>query len=106
MSARIQVPPEVRRGDVIQVRFLIQHDMETGYRFDDRGVSIPRNVIHTIVCSFNGSEVLRALTSSGISANPYIQFPLLATVSGELLLSWIDDQGVRGSARQFLNVRE
>jgi sulfur-oxidizing protein SoxZ len=106
VSARIQVPSEVKRGDVIQVRFLIQHDMETGYRFDDRGTPIPRNVIHTIVCSFNGSEVLRAQTSSGVSANPYVQFPLLATVSGELLLSWVDDLGVRGSERQSLTVRE
>lgn len=106
MSARIQVPAEVKRGEVIQVRFLIQHDMETGYRFDDRGVPIPRNVIHTILCTFNGNEVLRAQTSSGISANPYVQFPMLATVSGELMLSWVDDLGASGSERLAITVRE
>jgi sulfur-oxidizing protein SoxZ len=105
MSARIQVPPDAKRGDVIQVRFLIQHAMETGYRFDDRGTPIPRNVIHTIVCTYNGREVMRASTSSGIAANPYLQFPLLAAESGELVLTWEDDHGVRESERQSLIVR-
>ncbi len=104
MSARIQIPSNVKRGEVIQVRFLIQHDMETGYRFDDRGTPIPRNVIHTITCTYNGKEVLRAQTSSGIAANPYLQFPLVATESGELVLSWVDDQGVRGSERAPITV--
>ena len=104
MSARIQVPPSAKRGEVIQVRFLIQHAMETGYRFDDRGTPIPRNVIHTITCTYIGKEVLRAQTSSGIAANPYLQFPLVATESGELVLSWVDDEGVRGSERASLTV--
>jgi len=104
MSARIQVSGGAKRGEVMQVRFLIQHPMETGYRFDDRGTAIPRNVIHTIICTYNGREVMRAETSSGIAANPYLQFPLLATDSGELVLTWIDDAGVRESARQAVVV--
>ncbi|MSQ50419.1 MAG: thiosulfate oxidation carrier complex protein SoxZ [Betaproteobacteria bacterium] len=104
MSARIQVPRDVKRGEVIQVRFLIQHDMETGYRFDDRGTSIPRNVIHTINCTYNGREVMRAQTSSGIAANPYLQFPLRVAESGEFVLTWVDDLGVRGSERQSITV--
>jgi sulfur-oxidizing protein SoxZ len=104
MSARIQVPANVKRGDVMQIRVLIQHDMETGYRFDDRGTAIPRNVIHTITCTYNGREVLRAQTSSGIAANPYLQFPLLATESGEMTLTWVDDRGVRESERQSITV--
>lgn len=104
MSARIQVPVNVKPGEVIQVRFLIEHDMETGYRFDDRGASIPRNVIHTITCTYNGLEVMRAQTSSGISANPYVQFSLRVIESGELLLTWVDDLGVRGSQRQSITV--
>jgi sulfur-oxidizing protein SoxZ len=106
MSARIQVPGSVRRGEVMEVRVLIQHDMETGYRFDDKGVPIPRNVINSIVCTYNGREVLRANTSSGIAANPYLQFPLVAVDSGELVLSWVDDLGVRGTERQAVNVVE
>jgi len=106
MSARIQLPDSAKRGEIIDVRILIQHAMETGYRFDDRGTPIPRNVIHTIICIFNGSEVLRADTSSGISANPYFQFSMIAEVSGDLELTWIDDEGARGTERQSLIVRE
>ncbi|MFM9966803.1 MAG: thiosulfate oxidation carrier complex protein SoxZ [Burkholderiales bacterium] len=104
MSARIQVPQNAKRGEVIQVRFLIQHDMETGYRFDDRGTAIPRNVIHTITCTYNGREVLRCQTSSGIAANPYLQFPLRVDESGELVLTWVDDLGVRGAEKQLIVV--
>ena len=104
MSARIQLPAQARRGEIIEVRILIQHPMETGYRFDDRGTPIPRNVINTILCTYNGREVLRAETSSGIAANPYFQFPMVAEASGELVLSWVDDEGVRGSERASLTV--
>ncbi len=106
MSARIQLPAEARRGEIIEVRVLIQHPMETGYRFNDSGTPIPRNVIHTILCAYNGTEVLRAEISSGIAANPYLQFFMVAESSGELLLTWIDDEGVRGTERQSLIVRE
>jgi sulfur-oxidizing protein SoxZ len=105
MSARIQLPVDAKRGDIIQVRILIQHPMETGYRFDDQGTAIARNVINTIRCTFNGVEVLRADTSSGIAANPYFQFYMIAEASGELVLSWVDDEGVRGSERQSLSLR-
>lgn len=105
MSARIQLPVDAKRGDIIQVRILIQHPMETGYRFDDQGTAIARNVINTILCTFNGVEVLRADTSSGIAANPYFQFYMIAETSGELELSWVDDEGVRGSERQSLSLR-
>lgn len=104
MSARIQIPAQARRGEVIEVRILIQHAMETGYRFDDRGTPIPRNVIKTILCTYNGHEVMRADTSSGIAANPYLQFFMVAQASGDLVLSWVDDEGVRGTERAALSV--
>ena len=104
MSARIQVPDNARRGDIIEVRILIQHAMETGYRFDDGGQPIRRNVINNILCTYNGREVMRAQTSSGIAANPYLQFPMIAVDSGELVLTWVDDDGVRGTERQAITV--
>ena len=106
MSARIQIPAQAKRGEIIEVRILIQHVMETGYRFDDRGAPIARNVITSILCTYNGREVLRAETSSGIAANPYLQFSMVAEASGELVLSWVDDEGVRGSERAALSVSE
>lgn len=99
MLARVQVPPQARRGEVIQIRIAIQHPMETGYRPDNFGRRIPKNVINTLVCRYNGVEVFRAEMGSGISANPLLQFHVRAEDSGEFVFDWIDDSGERGSAR-------
>ena len=106
MAARIQIPERARRGDVIEIRVLVQHPMETGYRFDDSGKPIPRNVITRLTCRYDGNEVLRADMTQGIAANPYLQFHAVAQTSGEVEISWVDDEGVQGSARQHLNVSE
>ena len=102
--ARIQVPQEAKRGEVVTVRVAIQHPMETGFRFDALGRSIAKNVINTLVCRYNGQEVFRAEMGSGIAANPYLQFYVRAGASGELVFEWVDDAGERGSERAALTV--
>jgi sulfur-oxidizing protein SoxZ len=104
MAARIQLPREVARGQVIPVRVLIQHPMETGYRLEVDGRKVPKNVIRSLVCRYNGVEVFRAEMSPGIAANPFVQFSTLAVESGELEFSWVDDQGKGESAREPLKV--
>jgi len=99
MAARIQVPPQAKRGEPMPVRIIIQHPMETGYRHDEVGHPIKRNVIRDLSCRYDGVEFFRADLSSGIAANPYIQFYTVPEASGVLELSWIDDEGVRGSER-------
>ena len=96
-DARITVPAAVPRGKPFEVRVLIRHAMETGYRMDDVGKSVPRNVIRTFVCRYNGDAVFSARLSSGIAANPYLRFFVTARESGQLTLEWLDDGGVRGS---------
>ena len=102
--ARIQVPNQVKRGEVMTVRVALQHPMETGFRYDNNGRPIPKNVINTLVCRYNGVEVFRAEFGSGISANPYLQFYTRAVESGELVFEWSDDAGERGSERVAINV--
>ena len=104
MTARIQVPANAKKGDVIEVRVLVQHPMETGYRYDDAGKPIPRNVITHLVARYNGHEVLVADMTQGIAANPFLQFYTVAEASGELEISWVDDEGVKGSERQAITV--
>jgi sulfur-oxidizing protein SoxZ len=104
MAARIQVPAEARRGEVVEIRVLIQHPMETGYRTDDTGRRIARNTIRTLTCRYEGVEVFRADLSSGIAANPYLQFTTVAETSGTLEFAWIDDAGVQESARHPIRV--
>jgi sulfur-oxidizing protein SoxZ len=99
MLARVQVPAQARRGEIIQIRIAIQHPMETGYRPDNFGRRIPKNVINTLVCRYNGIEVFRAEMGSGISANPLLQFHVRAEDSGEFQFDWVDDSGQRGSGR-------
>ena len=104
MVARVQVPPQAKRGEVIEVRIVIQHPMETGFRHDDVGRIIKRNVINALSCRYNGVEVFRADMSSGISANPYLQFYTVAEASGDLEFYWIDDEGRQGIERQAIVV--
>jgi len=105
VGARIQIPREARRGDVIEIRILIQHPMETGYRHDDVAHLIKRNVINVLYCRYTGVEVFRADLSSGISANPYVQFYTVAEASGEFEFTWIDDEGEQGLERQSIVVK-
>lgn len=102
--ARIQVPKEAKRGEIVTVRVAIQHPMETGFRYDNMGRSIPKNVVNTLVCRYNGDEVFRAEMGSGISANPYLQFFVRAESTGDLVFEWVDDAGTRGSERVALTV--
>ena len=103
-NARITVPERVARGASFEVRIQIRHPMETGYRTDERGKSIPRNVIRTLTCRYNGEPVFVAHLSSGIAANPYLRYFAIAQSSGEMTFEWVDDAGVRGAERVAVTV--
>jgi sulfur-oxidizing protein SoxZ len=102
--ARLRVPETARRGEVVEVRVLIQHDMETGFRRDMQGRAVPMNVIQELRATYAGNEVFRAELGSGISANPYLSFSVRTTDSGEVRLEWVDTAGVRGSVAAVLTV--
>lgn len=104
MLARIRFPRDARRGEVIRVRVLIQHPMETGYRVSADGAKVAKNVIRSLVCRYNGVEVFRAEMSPGIAANPFLEFPTVAMESGELEFTWVDDAGERGRAVEPIKV--
>ena len=89
----INFPSRAKRGEVIEIKTLIQHPMETGYRLDTKGVTIPRDIVNRFVCLYNGKEVFRADLFPAISANPFIAFSTTVTESGELVFSWTDDRG-------------
>ena len=87
-----------------EVRILIRHPMETGYRTDVGGRPIPRNVLSTLVCRYNGETVLSARLGPGIAANPYLRFFVMARESGQLDFEWKDESGVRGNERVVVTV--
>lgn len=92
-NVRIDLPKTVKRGEIIEIKTLAAHTMETGFRRTNFGVPIPRDIITTFVCNYNGVEVFRAELYPSISANPYIQFTTVATESGTLEFKWSGDNG-------------
>ncbi|WP_207485954.1 thiosulfate oxidation carrier complex protein SoxZ [Arenibaculum pallidiluteum] len=89
----INIPKQTRRGEVIEIKTLIAHPMETGFRPLANGSLAPRDIINRLVCTYNGEEVFRADLFPAITANPYVAFTTVATESGEIALSWTDDRG-------------
>jgi sulfur-oxidizing protein SoxZ len=91
--ALIHVPATAKPGEVIEIKTLISHVMETGFRVGVTGAPIPRDIIDQFVCTYNGEEVFRAELFPAIAANPYITFFTVATESGTLAFSWTDQHG-------------
>jgi sulfur-oxidizing protein SoxZ len=92
-TARIRLPANIKKGEVIEVKTLVTHAMESGQRKDANGQVIPRKILNKFVCTYNGKEVFRADLWPAISANPYIAFFIKATDSGTLEFAWTDDDG-------------
>jgi sulfur-oxidizing protein SoxZ len=102
--ARVQWPDPVSAGDVVKVRMLIQHPMDTGYLQDFTGKVVPRNVIRLLTCTLGNQEVFRVEPSSGIAANPFFEFYVRATATAEFKLEWTDDKGAKGQHLQIFKV--
>ena len=94
-TAFVGVPERARPGEVIPVKVLIRHPMETGHRRDRVGAPIPRNIIHSFRAEYAGDEVFRMDLFPGIAANPYLEFCIVATRTGTLTCGWEDDAGGR-----------
>jgi len=92
-SALINVPARARRGEIIEVKTLISHPMESGHRRSQLGTLIPRDIIRLFVCTYNGTEVFRAELHPAITANPFIVFSTVATESGTIAFHWTGDNG-------------
>ena len=100
--AIVNVPASAKRGEVIQVKTLVGHVMETGFRHTQTGEAIPRDIIRTLVCTYNGTEIFRAELHPAIAANPLIVFHTVATESGTLEFVWKGDNGFE--ARQTASI--
>ena len=84
---------EAKKGDIVEVKALVSHVMETGQRKSAAGKVIPRKILNKFTATVNGKEVFAADFEPAVSANPYIQFKFKATESGPVVLTWIDDDG-------------
>ncbi len=100
----LTIPASAKRGEVVEIRTLIAHPMETGYRPDEAGKILPRNIIRRFSCHYNGALVFSAEMFPAISANPYLAFYLRAVESGPLVFSWEGDNGFVQTEQAQLNV--
>lgn len=91
--AIVNVPASARRGEIIEIKALVAHDMETGFRRTQLGALIPRDIITRFVCTYNGAEIFRAEFHPAISANPYVAFTTRASESGSIVCNWTGDNG-------------
>jgi len=91
--ALVNVPKSARRGEIIEIRAMISHTMETGYRVGPNGVPIPRRIINRFVCTYDGEEIFIAELFPAIAANPFIAFTTVATSTGTVRFTWTDDSG-------------
>ena len=103
-AARVSMPAKAAAGAVIQVKALIRHPMETGYRVDNVGRKIPRHIVKRFSASFGDVELFRMDMTQGVAANPFIAFSLVATRSGEYAFTWEDDLGAVVTVRKPLEV--
>jgi sulfur-oxidizing protein SoxZ len=101
----INFPNNVGRGELIELRCLIAHPMETGYRRGDLGRLLPQNLIRRFECHYAGRLVFSAELFAAISANPLIAFDLRAVESAPLRFSWHGDDGFSHSEELMLTVR-
>lgn len=104
VTPRVRMPATAKAGDVVEVKTLISHDMESGNRKDKDGKVIPRKIINKFVVKFNGKELMTSDWYPSISANPFQSFWVRVTESGTYSFEWLDDDGAVYKAEQKVTV--
>ncbi len=103
-AARVSMAETAKKGDIVEIKSLIRHPMETGYRVDSVGKPIPRHIIKRFSVSYSGVEVFSMDLTQGVAANPFIAFSTVAVETGELVFTWEDDRGAVTTVRKTLTV--
>ena len=103
-SALINVPPKAKRGDIIEIKTLMSHTMESGFRRTSAGELVPRDIITSFTCRYNGTEIFRADFFPAIAANPFLSFFTVAKESGKFEFEWIGDNGFASTASASITV--
>jgi len=103
-TPRIRMPSTAKAGEVVEVKTLISHEMESGQRKDASGNTIPRKIIKQFTVAFNGNEIMRVDWHPAISANPYQSFFVRVPESGTFVFQWLDDDGSIYKAEQKVTV--
>ena len=93
VKPRVKVPKSAAVGEVVTLKTLISHPMESGQRKDGEGKLIPREIINRFTCDFNGANVIDIAIDPAVSTNPYFEFDVKVDAAGEFVFTWHDDDG-------------
>lgn len=102
---RLKLPKEAAKGEIIQIKTLVSHIMESGQRKDAEGKTIPRKIINKFTCEFNGKPIFAVALEPAISANPYIQFNARIEEDGTFKFAWTDDDGTVVTAEEKIAIK-
>ncbi|HEX5509812.1 MAG TPA: thiosulfate oxidation carrier complex protein SoxZ [Pseudolabrys sp.] len=103
-TPRLKLPSQAKKGDIIEIKTLLPHPMESGQRKGKDGKPIPRKIINKFVCTFNGKPVFTADLEPAVAANPYMEFFAKVEESGTFKFTWTDDDGTVTTAEQKITV--
>lgn len=87
-TPRVRLPRSARKGEVVEIRTLIDHPMVTGL-----SSPAPRDMLAHFVARMNGETVFRCDFNNGTSANPYIVFFVRLEETGSFEFVWTHEDG-------------
>ena len=100
---RIKVPKKAKVGDIVEIKSMISHKMETGLRKNKKtGKVIPRKIINNLAVTFGGKEVFSTTLYPSVSANPYVAFNFKVPGSGDMVFTWTEDGGKTTTAKKTI----
>jgi sulfur-oxidizing protein SoxZ len=100
---RIVMPEKAKASDVVEIRAAILHPMVTGHGSGGPN-SVPRDIVHTLIVTYDGAEIFRAEMFPGIAANPQLTFTTVATKTGDVVFRWVEDSGAFTTETRRLTV--
>jgi sulfur-oxidizing protein SoxZ len=100
----INAPKTAKPGEIVEIKALILHPMETGFRPGTSGRIIPRNIIERFVATWNGAEIFSMAFSPAIAANPFVSFFAVAKESGTIGFRWTGDEGFLAEEKVAITV--
>ena len=101
---RIRLAKRAGKGEIVEIKTLVAHVMESGQRKDQSGKIVPRKIINRFACTFNGKPVFECELEPAIAANPYLQFSVRVEESGVFTFNWTDDDGAVITAEENITV--
>ena len=110
---RLTTKGDIKTARMLQGVLAIGHVMESGFRVLESGARVPKNVIEKITVHFGGKLLFELDAGIGISAHPYMAFPIplseairnkASEGSMRLVAAWVDDRGERGELSRDLAI--